>query len=119
MATLAEVVSASVDDDGAAKDALRADQLDELVGDRALSVTLAIGLEVAQVTNVALVIFGGTVGLAVGVDCPYMSMSILSCSCRVRRLTVGTSGGAAIGVVTEGVNVHTTLGVGIVAGDVP
>lgn len=29
------------------------------------------------------------------------------------------SGSAAVGVVTEGVNVHTTLGVGVVAGDVP
>lgn len=28
-------------------------------------------------------------------------------------------GGAAVGVVTEGVNVHATLGVGVVAGDVP
>jgi hypothetical protein len=32
---------------------------------------------------------------------------------------VGTSGGAAVGVVTELVNVETTLSVGVVAGDVP
>lgn len=28
-------------------------------------------------------------------------------------------GGAAVGVVTEGVNVHATLGVGVVASNVP
>ena len=35
------------------------------------------------------------------------------------RLTVRTGAGAAVGVVTEGVDVHATLGVGVVAGDVP
>ena len=35
------------------------------------------------------------------------------------RLTVRTGAGAAVGVVTEGVDVHAALGVGIVAGDVP
>ena len=69
MATLAEVVGASVNNDGAAEDALGTDQLDELVADRALGVALAVSLEVAQVTDVALLILGGTVGLAVGVDC--------------------------------------------------
>jgi len=38
---------------------------------------------------------------------------------RLKRLTVRASGGAAVGVVTKGVNVHTTLSVGVVAGDVP
>lgn len=66
---LAEVVSASVDDDSAAEDALGADQLDELVGDGALSVALGVGLEVAQVADVALAVGGGAVGLVVGVDC--------------------------------------------------
>jgi len=32
---------------------------------------------------------------------------------------VRTSGGAAVGVVTELMNVHATLSVGIVTGDVP
>lgn len=32
---------------------------------------------------------------------------------------MGTGRGAAVGVVTEGVNVHATLGIGIMAGDVP
>lgn len=34
-------------------------------------------------------------------------------------LTVGSSGCAAVGVVTELVNVHATLSVGIMASDVP
>jgi len=100
VATLAEVVSAGVDNNGAAENTLGADQLDELVTDRALGVALAVGLEVAQVTNVALLVLGGTVGLAV-------------------RVEVRAGGSAAVGVVTEGVNVHTTLSVGIVASDVP
>jgi hypothetical protein len=33
--------------------------------------------------------------------------------------TVRTGGCAAVGVVTELVNVHATLSVGVVAGDVP
>lgn len=66
---LAKVVSAGVDDDGAAEHALRADQLDELVRDGALGVALGVGLEVAQVADVALAVGGGAVGLVVGVDC--------------------------------------------------
>jgi hypothetical protein len=66
---LAEVVGAGVDDDGAAEHAFRADQLDELVRDGALGVALGVGLEVAQVADVALAVGGGTVGLVVGVDC--------------------------------------------------
>jgi hypothetical protein len=65
---LAEVVGAGVDDDGAAEHALRADQLDELVRDAALGVALGVGLEVAQVADVALAVRGGAVGLVVGVD---------------------------------------------------
>lgn len=65
---LAKVVGAGVHDDGAAQHALRADQLDELVRDGALGVALGVGLEVAQVTNVALAVRGGAVGLVVRVD---------------------------------------------------
>lgn len=52
-----------------ADDAVLADELDQLVGDGALCVALAVGLEVAQVTNVAVLVLGGAVLLAVGVDC--------------------------------------------------
>jgi hypothetical protein len=37
----------------------------------------------------------------------------------VGGLTVRASGRAAVGVITEGMDVHTTLGVRIVARDVP
>jgi hypothetical protein len=57
-----------VDDNSAAKNALGADQLDELVRDGALGVALGVGLEVAQVADVALAVGGGAVGLVVGVD---------------------------------------------------
>jgi len=121
-----------VDDDGAAQHALRADQLDELVRDAALGVTLAVGLEVAEVADVALAVGGGAVGLVVGVDCGWgMEMSICLLwfvgretwqACHQEeevRLTVRTGAGAAVGVVAESVDVHATLGVGVVAGHVP
>lgn len=38
---------------------------------------------------------------------------------RKGSLTVRASRGAAVGVVTEGVDVHATLGVGVVASNVP
>ena len=43
----------------------------------------------------------------------------MSSSRDLSRLTVRTGAGAAVGVVTEGVDVHAALSVGIVAGDVP
>jgi hypothetical protein len=52
-----------------ADNALGADQLDQLVGVASLGVTLAVSLEVAQVTDMALLVVGGTVGLVLGVDC--------------------------------------------------
>ncbi len=35
------------------------------------------------------------------------------------ELTVGSSRGATVRVVTESVDVHAALGIGVVAGDVP
>jgi hypothetical protein len=52
-----------------ANDALGSDQLDKLVLGRALGVTLAIEVEVAKVTNVALLVGRSTVGGVVRVDC--------------------------------------------------
>ena len=49
----------------------------------------------------------------------YERLIFLISLCRAKGLTVRAGGGAAVGVVTEGVNVHATLSVGIVAGDVP
>lgn len=51
-----------------ANDGLGADQLDVLVLNAALGVALGIGLDVAQVTNVAGLVRGSTVGLVVRVD---------------------------------------------------
>lgn len=36
-----------------------------------------------------------------------------------KPLTMGPSGGAAVGVVTELMDVHATLSIGVVASDVP
>jgi hypothetical protein len=60
-----------------ADDALGADELDELVGYASLGVALTVCLEVAQVANVAGLVLGGAVVLAVGVDCTCMSSGYL------------------------------------------
>jgi hypothetical protein len=106
-----------------ANDTLWADQLDELVLDGALGVTLAVGLEVTQVTDVTLLIGWSTVGLGVWVDC-WNAVSVHRLMVWIvpgefRLLTVRTGGSATVGVVTELVDVHATLSVGIVSGDVP
>ena len=69
MPALAQVISASVHDDRAAQHALRPDQLDLLVRDGALCVSLGVGFEVAEVADVAFAVGGGAVGLGEGVDC--------------------------------------------------
>lgn len=51
-----------------ADDGLGANQLDVLVLNAALGVALGVGLDVAQVANVAGLIARSTVGLVVGVD---------------------------------------------------
>lgn len=56
-------------------DALRANELDVLVGHRALGVTLGISLDVAKVTNVAVRVGRGAVGLVVRVDYEESSQS--------------------------------------------
>jgi len=89
-----------VDDNSTADNALWTDQLNKLVLDRALAIALSIGLEVAKVTNVTDLVGRGTVCLAMGVEM------------RPRRC-------ATVCVVTELVDVHATLSIGIVAGDVP
>ena len=119
IATLAKVVGAGMHDDSPLKrasqyaavreamrgreayanDTLGADELYKLVRDCALAVALSIGLEVSQITDVAFGISLVSVGLAVGVK-------------------VRAGRGAAVCVVAIGMDVHATLGVGIVAGDV-
>jgi hypothetical protein len=66
----------------------------------------------------AVVVGGRAVGLAEGVDCASTGQPCPS-SEGGGRLTMGASRCAAVGVVTELMDVDATLGVGIVAGDVP
>lgn len=51
-----------------ADDAVRTDELHKVVGNRALGVALGVGLDVAEVTDVAVLILGSAVGLAMGVN---------------------------------------------------
>lgn len=48
-----------------------------------------------------------------------MGVVVAKLAAWVGLLTVRAGRGAAVGVVAEGVDVHATLGVGVVAGDVP
>jgi hypothetical protein len=61
-----------VNDDGAADDAFRSDQLDELVINRALGVALAVRLDIAEISDVAVLVGWTTVRLAVRVDCKFL-----------------------------------------------
>jgi len=88
-----------VDDDGSSQNALLANQLDVSIGDGTFAVALSVGLEIAQVTNMADLVRWGAVCLSMWVE-------------------VRTSRCAAIGVVTELVNVHSSLGVRIVTTNV-
>jgi hypothetical protein len=97
---LAEIISTIVNDDGAANNALGTDQLDEPVGHGALGVAVSIRLDVAEITDVTLLIGGSTVGLVV-------------------RVEVRTGRSAAIGVITKSMDVEAALSVGGVASDVP
>jgi len=102
-----------------------ADQLDQLVLDRALCVALAISLEVAQVTDVTLLVRWSTVGLSLRVDCGSgrkrsVGEILTEAVGSVKGiLTVRAGAGAAVGVVAIGMDVHATLSVGIMASDVP
>lgn len=68
MSALAEIISSRMHDNGAAQYAVLANQLDQRILYRPLCVSLAIGLEVAEVADVALAVLRGPVGLAVRVD---------------------------------------------------
>ena len=53
MAALSQIIRASMHNDGAAQHGVFADQLDVLVGDGSRAVALPVGVEVAQVADVA------------------------------------------------------------------
>ena len=82
------------------KDTLLPDQLDQLILRAALSISLGIRLEIAQVSNVSLVICWCTMSLSMWVE-------------------MWASAGAAVGVVAELVDVDAALGGRVAAGDVP
>lgn len=94
VAALAKVIGASMNHDGAlcwwsviitssgsdistyTNDTLLADELDEAILDRALGVSLTVGLEISQVTYVTLAVGWCTMSLAEGVDCSRSAVSI-------------------------------------------
>lgn len=100
MSTLSEIISAGVGDDSAANNAIRTNQLDVLVLNRTLGISLSISLDVTQVTNVSVLVLGSTMLLSV-------------------RVEVRTGRSASVGVVTESVDVKAALGIGVMASNVP
>lgn len=94
MVSLAQVVGTGVNDDGSADDRVRPNERELRVGDLNLGDTRTVGLEVTQVTNVPDLGSSVTVGGTGGVE-------------------VGTGGGTAVRVVTELVDMETSLGVGV------
>lgn len=144
MPAFAQVVRARVHDDGAAQHGVLADQLDEAVLDAALAVAVGVGLEVAEVADVAGFVAGGTawggdvsrglygIGLSrfgrcgriagfVGVQQQQQqqrnprSYSPMGLAKGV-EMRPGRS--TAVGIVAELVDVHAALGRGVAAGDV-
>jgi hypothetical protein len=98
--SLAKVIGAGMCNNSTTDDAVGADQLDQVVRHAALGVALGIGLNVAKVAHVAVLVGRAAVRLSV-------------------RVEVRASRRAAVGVVTESVDVEATLGVGVVASKVP
>jgi hypothetical protein len=82
-----------------ANNTLASNQLDQLILDSPLRISLSVCLEVTQVTDMALLVFRRAVRLVV-------------------RVEMRARAGAAVGVVAKGVDVHAALGVGVVARDV-
>ena len=125
VSALAQIVSARVHDDSPTQHALGTDQLDLLVRDGALGIALAVCLEVAEVADVAFAVRGGAVGLGERVDWEERKAVLAGRPVangkggwEAGMLAVRSSACAAIGVVTELVDVHAALGGGIVARDV-
>jgi len=100
VATLTQVISTVVNNDGSTNDGVGTKQLHQSVLLGTLGDTLGVGGNVTQVTNVSVVIFWGTVLLAKWVE-------------------VRTSRGATVGVVTKSVDVETSQSIGVVTSDLP
>lgn len=98
VAALAQVVLARMHHDGTAKHRGRADQLDQRVGQHALANTLVVGSDIAEVAHVTDLVAWRTVSLLEWVK-------VRACGC------------AAVGVVTELVNVEPVVAAGTEPGD--
>ena len=68
IAALSKIVGSSVDNDSAAQDALGSNELNKLVADLAICIALSVSLEVAKISDMAVLVGWSTVLLAVGVD---------------------------------------------------
>lgn len=69
MSALPQIISAGVNDDSAAENALLTDKLDLLILYAALRIPLAVSLEVPKVPDVTVFVAGGTMLFAEGIDC--------------------------------------------------
>lgn len=114
------------------------DQLDQAVSLGSLSIALSISGEVSEISDVTGLVGWGTVGLSVWVDCMPLPVSAV-CSRlplpshiydagtseyqqsrrKVATRTMRTGRSASIGVVSKLMDVEASLGVGIVASEVP
>ena len=68
MPALPQIIRATVHNDRPSEHALRPNELDEGVGYGAFGIALFVGLDVAEVADVALGVGGGAVLFAEGVD---------------------------------------------------
>lgn len=98
MTTLSKIISTSVDNDSSSEDAVRSNQRNLAVGNSTLGDTGAVSGDVSEVTDMAVLVRWGTVGLSEGVE-------------------MRTSRCAAVGVVTESMDMEATLGICIVSRD--
>ena len=57
-----------MDNDSAAQDALGSNELNKLVADLAICIALSVSLEVAKISDMAVLVGWSTVLVAVGVD---------------------------------------------------
>lgn len=53
MSPPSQIIRSGMDDESAAENTLGADQFDEVIGDGALGIALAVGFEVAKISDVA------------------------------------------------------------------
>jgi len=93
VATLAEIIGIGVDHNGAPYDAVGAEQRDLRIGDVDLRGTVAARLNVAQISQVTILVGGSSVLLAIGVE-------------------VRSGRHAAVGVVPKLMNVESVKALG-------